>query len=127
MKVVADVPLRRPAWFFDVQEYGEGLSDVGTHVVDLVQWTAFADQPLDYRKDIQVVQGRHWPLELSREQFQQVTGLADFPPPLADLAHDGKFPYFCNNSVDYTLRGVHVKLEILWNWQAPEGSGDVYE
>jgi hypothetical protein len=22
---------------------------------------------------------------------------------------------------------VYVKLEILWNWQAPEGSGDVYE
>jgi hypothetical protein len=26
----------------------------------------------------------------------------------------------------YTLRGVHVKLDILWNWEAPEGSGDVY-
>ena len=39
----------------------------------------------------------------------------------------GKLEYFCNNSVHYTLRGVHVKLDILWNWQAPPGSGDVYE
>ena len=34
MKTVAGVPLRRPAWFFDVDEYGEGLADVGTHLVD---------------------------------------------------------------------------------------------
>src|SRR5205823_904164 len=35
--------------------------------------------------------------------------------------------YFCNNSVHYTIRGIHVKLEIVWNWEAPEGSGDIYE
>jgi hypothetical protein len=29
--------------------------------------------------------------------------------------------------VDYTLRGVHVGLEILWKWEAPSGAGDVYE
>src|SRR5579884_4053505 len=52
MKAVAGVPLRRPAWFFDIDEYGEGLADVGTHVVDLVQWTAFPDQAIDYRNDI---------------------------------------------------------------------------
>src|SRR4029077_15036353 len=34
--------------------------------------------------------------------------------------------YECNNKVAYTLRGVHVALEILWNWEAVEG-GDVYE
>jgi hypothetical protein len=28
--------------------------------------------------------------------------------------------------VAYTLRGIHVDLEILWNWEAAEG-GDVYE
>src|ERR1035441_770955 len=40
MKVVAGTPLRRPPWFFDIAEYGEGLADVGTHVVDLVQTSA---------------------------------------------------------------------------------------
>ena len=83
MKVVAGVPLRRPPWFFDVVEYGEGLADVGTHVVDLVQWTLLPDQPVDYHKDIQVLEGRHWPLTLSREQFQRVTGEPDFPAALA--------------------------------------------
>jgi predicted dehydrogenase len=118
MKVVAGAPLRRPAWFFDIVEYGEGLADVGTHVVDLVQWTAFPDQPIDYRSDIQVLDGRRWPLILTQAQFQQVTG---------EAYDGGELAYFCNNSVDYTLRGVHVKLDIRWNWEAPPGSGDTYE
>jgi hypothetical protein len=40
---------------------------------------------------------------------------------------DGKLDYYCNNSVQYTVRGTHVKLDILWNWEAPEGSGDTYD
>jgi hypothetical protein len=126
MKVVAGTPLRRPPWFFDIDEYGEGLADVGTHVVDLVQWTAFPDQPVDYRKDIDILSGRRWPLRMTKEQFTRVTGDAEFPDALAGHVHQGVLDYYCNNAVAYTLRGVHVALEILWNWEAAEG-GDVYE
>jgi predicted dehydrogenase len=121
------LPLQRPAWFFDVKEYGEALSDVGTHVVDLVQWTAFPDQALDYRKDVNVLAGKHWPLILTQAQFQQVTGKPQFPASLNPWVRDGKLEYACNNSVQYTLRGVHVTLDILWNWEAKPGAGDVYE
>jgi predicted dehydrogenase len=114
MKVVAGVPLKRPAWFFDIEEYGEGLADVGTHVVDLVQWTAFADQAIDYRKDVQITGARRWPLVMTGEQFARVTG----------QANGGGLEYYCNNSVSYTLRGVPVELEITWEW---EGRSDVYE
>jgi predicted dehydrogenase len=117
MKVVAGVPLRRPSWFFDIDEYGEGLADVGTHVVDLVQWTAFPDEALDYRTDIDLIEGRRWALALSPEQFAQVTG----------EKRDAPLDYYCNNSVYYILRGVHVRLEIVWQWQAEPGAGDVYE
>ncbi|MGD0778566.1 MAG: putative oxidoreductase C-terminal domain-containing protein [Candidatus Solibacter sp.] len=131
MKVVAGTPLRRPPWFFDIGEYGEGLADVGTHVVDLVQWTAFPGRALDYRQDIEVLAGRRWPLKMTREQFTRVTGDVDFPPALAANVHGGVLDYYCNNSVAYTLRGVHVEAEILWNWEAsgaPSGpGGDVYE
>ena len=126
MKVVAGTPLRRPPWFFDIDEYGEGLADVGTHVVDLVQWTAFPDRVLDYRKDIELLAGRRWPLKMTKEQFTKVTGNTEFPAALAGHVHGGVLDYYCNNSVEYTLRGVHVELEILWNWEAAEG-GDVYE
>jgi predicted dehydrogenase len=117
MKVVAGVPLKRPAWFFDIDEYGEGLADVGTHVVDLVQWTAFPDQVLDYRTDVRVLSGKRWPTVISKADFQKVTG----------EARESNLDYYCNNSVHYTLRGVNVKLDILWNWEAPQGSGDLYE
>lgn len=123
MKVVAGLPLRRPAWFFNIEEYGEGLADVGTHVVDLVQWTAFADQPIDYHRDLRITGARRWPLALTREQFTQVTGEPAFP----SWVHGGKLDYFCNNEVEYTIRNAPVKLEITWEWQAPEGAGDVYE
>lgn len=117
MKVVAGVPLRRPVWFFDIAEYGEGLADVGTHVVDLVQWTLLPDQVFDYRKEIHVLDARRWPLTMTAEQFRMVTG----------ESRGGKLDYYCNNAVHYTLRGIHVKMDILWNWEAPAGSGDVYE
>ena len=126
MKVVAGAPLRRPAWFFDVAETGEGLADVGTHVVDLVQWTAFPDE-VDYRTDVHVLSGRHWPTVISQADFQRVTGEPEFPPFLAGRVKDGKLEYYSNNSVHYTVHGVHVKLDILWNWQAPAGAGDTYE
>jgi predicted dehydrogenase len=119
MKMVAGMPLRRPAWFFDIEEYGEALADVGTHVVDLVEWTAFADAPrtIDPAVDIPLIAARRWPLRLSPAQFQQVTG----------AVRDGDLDYYCNNWVHYTWRGVHVQLEIVWNWEAAAGAGDVYE
>ena len=127
MKVVAGVPLHRPAWFFDLAEYGEALADVGTHVIDIVNWIAFPDQALDYRKEIRVLSGRHWPLAVSKEQFQQVTGEHDFPPALAAHVHNDSLDFFCNDTVGYTVRGVYVSLGILWNWEAPAGAGDMYE
>lgn len=125
MKVVAGVPLKRPAWFFNIDEYGEALADVGTHVVDLVQWTAFSQQQLDYQRDVQIISGRRWPTMMGREQFEQVTGEKDFPAGLAPWVKDARLSYFANNSVSYTVRGVHVALEIMWNWES--ATGDVYD
>ena len=127
MKEVAGVPLRRPAWFFDVAETGEGLADVGTHVVDLVQWTAFPDVMLDYRTDVRILGARRWPTVIPLSDFQRVTGEAEFPKYLAASVRDGKLDYFCNNAVHYTVRGVHVKMDIVWNWEAPPGTGDTYD
>jgi predicted dehydrogenase len=126
MKNVAGVPLRRPAWFFDIAEYGDGLADVGTHVVDLVQWTMFPDQALDIRKDVEVLHRESSAIKMTGEQFTRVTGEAAFPSALLPHVHGGVFEYYCNNTVSYKLRGVPVELEILWKWEAAEG-GDVYE
>jgi predicted dehydrogenase len=127
MKQVAGAPLRRPAWFFNIDECGEALADVGTHVVDLVQWTAFPDQQIDYRTGVRVLDAKRWPTPIRQDQFRQVTGEADFPQDLRPWVRNGQLDYYGNNSVHYTVRGMHIQLETLWNWEAPEGSGDVYE
>lgn len=127
MKVVAGLPIRRPSWFFDTNEYGEGLADVGTHVVDLVQWTAFPDKVLDYGTDVQILTAKHWPTIISKAQFERVTGEPEFPHELAPHVKGGNLEYLCNNSVHYTVQGHHVQLSISWNWEASEGAGDSYE
>ena len=43
-KSVAGKPLRRPPWYFDVSQQGEGIVDVTTHLVDLVMWVCFPEQ-----------------------------------------------------------------------------------
>jgi predicted dehydrogenase len=125
MKVVAGVPLRRPTWFFDVNEYGEGLADVGTHVIDLVQWTAFPRDLIDYRKDVHLIDARRWPTVITRTDFERVTGEKDFPASLAAHVNNGALNYDCNNSVRYTVRGAHIALDIRWNWESE--TGDIYE
>ncbi|HSB16518.1 MAG TPA: putative oxidoreductase C-terminal domain-containing protein [Bryobacteraceae bacterium] len=124
MKTVAGVPLRRPPWFFDIREQGEGLTDVGPHLVDLVQWVLFPEQAIDHRIGVRVLNGRRWPTVLSLEEYQRVTGERRFPD--VPEASGAKIEYFCNNSVLYRLRGVHVKLTAVWNYEAPPGAGDTH-
>ena len=50
MKVVAGAPNIRPAWFFDKDQQGEGMNDIGTHLVDLVPWTLWPGQGIDARR-----------------------------------------------------------------------------
>lgn len=121
LKTVAGVAIPRPAFFFDILDEGEGLTDVGTHVVDLAHWTLFPDQALDYHHDIQVQNGKRWPTSIMLTQFRQVSGLASFPAELAPYVHGDQFDYYCNNQVDYRVRQAQVRLRVLWNWTSPAG------
>jgi len=125
MKVVAGAPNIRPAWFFDTDEQGEGLNDIGTHLVDLVQWTLFPDQALDYRKDVRVGHAQRWPTFVTREQFKRVTG-QDVPASLAARMKGDALEYFCNTLVSYAVRGTNVTLNVIWDWEAPPGAGDTH-
>jgi predicted dehydrogenase len=125
LKTVAGVPNRRPAWFFDVEQQGEGLTDVGTHLVDLVPWLLFPGQALDPAGDIEIRVGRRWPTMLSRPDFQRVTG-ENFPVNLATWVSADRLSFFCNNLVEYTLRGICIKLNVLWDFEAEVGAGDTH-
>jgi predicted dehydrogenase len=114
--MVAGLPNRRPAWFFDVRQQGEALPDVGTHLVDIVQWMIAPGQVIDTRKDVQVVAARRWPTVMSLADFQKVTGEAEFPADLSANVKAGRLDYYCNTSVTYRLRGTNVKLDVLWSY-----------
>src|SRR5262245_20771635 len=124
MKSVAGAPLRRPPWFFDVEQQGEGLSDVGTHLVDLVPWMLYPGQALA-DSDLAILAGNRWPTVMSLDDFRSVTGETAFPDYLRPQLDGDKLPYFCNTQVTYTLRGVHVRIDVLWDCKAAVG-GDTH-
>ncbi|MDO6518407.1 putative oxidoreductase C-terminal domain-containing protein [Zobellia uliginosa] len=124
-KYVSGQPLVRPAWFFDVNEEGEGIVDVTTHLVDLVQWEAFPNQIID-TNNIEMVKAKRWPTVLTADEFQKVTGLDGYPGYLQKDLKDDKLNVFCNGEMVYKINGKHAKVSVIWNYQAPEGTGDTH-
>ena len=61
---------------------------------------------------------------MTAQEFQRATGVAAFPAELDEWVKGDKFEYYSNNQVQYTMRGVHVKLDVLWDYEAPAGAGD---
>jgi hypothetical protein len=55
-----------------------------------------------------------------------VTNEPKFPDFLASSVKNDKLDYFCNGSMTYALRGVHTKIDVLWNYEAPAGGGDTH-
>jgi len=125
-KNVSGKPLIRPAWYFDVEQEGEGIVDVTTHLVDLVQWECFPGIALDYKKDIHVLAARRWPTAITPAQFQQVTQLDGYPAYLQSYVKDSVLNVYANGSFDYTIKGVHARVAVTWNFEAPTGGGDTH-
>jgi predicted dehydrogenase len=126
-KYVAGQVLKRPAWYFDVTQQGEGIVDVTTHMVDAGMWACFPEQPVHYATDIDILQARRWPTMLTRAQFSGVTGLPDFPAELgAHLDSQGVLPYSSNGEILYTIKGVHSRVGVQWHYEAPQGGGDTH-
>jgi predicted dehydrogenase len=124
-KIVAGSPLKRPDWFFDVRQQGEGIVDVTTHLVDLVQWEAFPGQTLK-QSDVKMLSARRWTTPITPAQFEKVTGAKQFPAFLARDVKDGVLQVYSNGEMNYTLRGVHARVSVTWNYEAPEGTGDTH-
>jgi hypothetical protein len=122
-KVVSGVALKRPAWFFDITQQGEGNADVATHLVDLVQWGAFPDVILN-KTDIQMISAKRWTTDMTPAQFEKVTGLKEFPEFLKKDVADGKLKVYANGEMQYKLKDKFIKVTTLWDFEAPAGAGD---
>ena len=124
-KVIAGAPLIRPQWFFDVRQEGEGIVDVTTHLVDLVQWQGFPEQSLS-PSDAKVLSARRWSTTLTPAQFKKVTGADSFPDDLSKDVRDGNLHVYSNGEFTYRLKDVHARISVIWNFEAPAGAGDTH-
>jgi len=125
-KYVSGSVLTRPAWFLDTQQQGEGIVDVMTHLVDLVQWEAFPEQTLDYTKDIEITSAKRWTTDIPLSKFKTITKLDNFPEFLKKNVTDTVLKVSSNGEVNYKLRGVNAKTSVTWNYESKDGSGDTH-
>ncbi|MDM1046799.1 MULTISPECIES: putative oxidoreductase C-terminal domain-containing protein [Sphingobacterium] len=125
-KEVSGKPLIRPDWYYDVEQEGEGIVDVTTHSIDLIQWQLFPENVFDYKADVEVLNANRYPTKISLEQFEQSTGDAAFPGFLQKDVKNDTLNVYANGEINYSLKGVHSKVAVQWNYQAPEGSGDTH-
>jgi predicted dehydrogenase len=126
LKYVSGSPLIRPDWYFDVNQEGEGIVDVTTHLVDLVQWECFDETAVDYQKDIRMYAARRWPTRITPAQFRQVTNQPAYPDFLQKDVKDSILNVYANGEMNYSVKGVHAKITMIWDVQPPEGSGDTH-
>lgn len=124
-KYVSGNPIKRPAWFFDTEQQGEGIVDVTTHLVDLIQWEAFPEQVLS-KTDVEMVSANRWTTDLTPAMFTKVTQLAEYPEFLKKNVDGDLLKVFANGEINYKLKGKHAKVSVIWNFEAPEGAGDTH-
>lgn len=125
-KYVSGKVLTRPDWFFDPAQQGDAIADVGTHLIDLVQWECFPEQALDYKKDIRVNSAKIWPTPLTLSQFSLITKKSSFPGFLKPyIKEDSILQTHGNGEINYTIRNLPVKITARWEYKATEG-GDTH-
>lgn len=124
-KEVSGKPLIRPAWFFDVKQQGEGLVDVSSHLVDLTFWECFPQEAIQ-KEDITLLRAERWATPMSKKDFKQVTGLNSYPEYLIPYVENDTLQVYANGAMNYTLKGHHAKVEVIWNFKAPQGTGDTH-
>jgi predicted dehydrogenase len=126
-KYVSGRILQRPPWFFDVSQQGEGIVDVTTHLVDLIQWACFPEKIIDYHTDIEMISATRWPTPVTKSQFESITRVSQFPDYLNDyIENDTVLQVYANGEMNYSLNGVHSRVIVKWGYRAPEGAGDTH-
>ncbi len=123
-KEVSGVPVRRPAWYFDVTQQGEGIADVTTHLIDQIFWICSPAAPVTADRVV-LKEASRWTTPLSMEQFRQVTGESVIPSFLADYVRGDSLEVSANGRMSFMLDQIPCDIEVHWDYVAPEGAGDI--
>lgn len=126
-KYVSGTRLIRPPWFYDVEQEGEGIVDVTTHLADLVQWTCFPEQVIDYKKDIRINSSHTWNTPVTPAQFLASTAIKPFPDYLLKyVGPDSILMVACNGEINYRIKGINARISVRWDFEPPPGGGDTH-
>ena len=125
-KNVSGKPLIRPAWYYDTAQQGEGIADVTTHLIDLVQWQCFPDKTIHYLSDVKVTKATHWPTPITLPEFCQSTQMDSFPPYLHKYVKNNVLEVLANGTLNFTVKGIHIGMKVIWNYTPPTNGGDTF-
>lgn len=125
-KTVSGKTLVRAPWYYDVEQQGEGIVDVTTHLIDIVNWKCFPETVLSYQKDVKMLAASHYPTKLTPEQFYRSTQLRSYPGYLKKYLTDSVLNVYSNGTIQYAIKGINVAIRVVWNYEAPAGSGDTF-
>lgn len=124
-KYVSGNPLIRPGWFFDVDQQGEAIVDVSTHLVDMILWETFPGEGIDTTQ-VEVVEADRWATEMTPGEFEKVTEMEPYPDYLEeDLNDENNLEVYANGSFVFKVNGVHGKVSVEWGYESSEG-GDTH-
>ncbi|MEE4215838.1 MAG: putative oxidoreductase C-terminal domain-containing protein [Bacteroidales bacterium] len=124
-KYVSGKPVQRAGWYFDTRQQGEGIVDVTTHLVDLIQWECYPEVILD-KEDIEIIEARRWPTVISPGEFREVSGLEEFPGYLEKDIIDGNLHVYANGEIVYKIKDTWARVVVEWKFRAPGGTGDTH-
>jgi predicted dehydrogenase len=126
-KYVSGSVVVRPGWFMDASQQGDGIVDVSTHLIDLVQWESFPEQSLNYNTDIIIDSARHWPTPMTISQFKTITKLDSFPSYFNNnKRNDSTINVWSNGAINFQVKGVHAKVSVVWEYQTASGNDTHY-
>ena len=125
-KLVNGKPLRRPAWYYDVGEQGDGMVDVQAHLTDQAQWLIDGHRRDETDPEVRIESARRWTTPVPLDLYRESTGESCFPRALAPWIEDGVLHYPCNGEIRYRLHGVSVHQVADWGQREPAGGGDLH-
>ena len=125
-KEMAGSPMKRPQWYYDVAEQGEGIADVTTHFIDLAMWQCFPGMAVKCT-DISEIEAVHYPTAITPEQYSMSTGATDFPDCLQGCVKDGLLQVYSNGILSFKMKGVSVKIRMTWDFKAADGASDSFK
>ena len=125
-KTVSGKPLIRPAWSYDVEQQGEGIADVTTHLIDLINWQCFPDKTIHYQSDVTVNAAKHWATPITLAEFSQSTQVDSFPAYLNRYIKNDVLEVMANGSLNYTVKGICIGMKVTWNYTPPTNGGDTF-